>query len=155
MRANFSTTGNSEPKQRTGRRAPARSSQTIAAVGRVVMRNPRISQRRLAAAVGTSQRTIGKIQKQDLHLSPYKFQMVQGLKPPDYGKGLKFVRDMEENFTSFNNIIFSDEGHFHLNGVINQQNCQYWSERNPHLTLKTQLHPEKVTVWAGLAPGES
>ncbi|KAK7086640.1 hypothetical protein SK128_008212, partial [Halocaridina rubra] len=25
----------------------------------------------------------------------------------------------------------SDEAHFHLNGMVNQQNCRYWALENP------------------------
>ena len=27
-------------------------------------------------------------------------------------------------------IITSDEAHFHLNGRVNKQNCQYWAKEN-------------------------
>ncbi|GFV32251.1 tc3a_0 protein [Trichonephila clavipes] len=43
-------------------------------------------------------------------------------------------------------ILFSDEGHFWLNGYVNKQNCRIWSEANPQLYVETPLHPEKLTV---------
>lgn len=53
----------------------------------------------------------------------------------------------------YREIIFSDEAHFWLNGYVNKQNCRIWSESNPHETLDTPLHPEKITVWCGLHAG--
>ncbi|GFY35967.1 putative DD41D transposase [Trichonephila clavipes] len=50
-------------------------------------------------------------------------------------------------------ILFSDEANFWLNGYVNQQNCRIWSEANPHVYVKTPLHPEKLTVWCALWAG--
>ncbi|GFY10374.1 nucleic-acid-binding protein from transposon X-element [Trichonephila clavipes] len=50
-------------------------------------------------------------------------------------------------------ILFSDEAHFWLNGYVNKQNCRIWSEANPQVYVKTQLHPEKLTVWCALWAG--
>ncbi|XP_073819568.1 uncharacterized protein [Musca autumnalis] len=33
------------------------------------------------------------------------------------------------------------------------QNCRIWSEENPHKTLETPLHPQKLTVWCVLWAG--
>ncbi|GFV03305.1 mariner Mos1 transposase [Trichonephila clavipes] len=50
-------------------------------------------------------------------------------------------------------ILFSDEAHFWLNGYVNKQNSRIWSEANPQVYVKTQLHPEKLTVWSALWAG--
>ncbi|GFV56259.1 hypothetical protein TNCV_106151 [Trichonephila clavipes] len=50
-------------------------------------------------------------------------------------------------------ILFSDEGHFWLNGYVNKQNCRIWSEANPQVYVETPLHPEKLTVWCALWAG--
>lgn len=60
---------------------------------------------------------------------------------------------MLERFPTFNNIFFSDEAHFHLNGHVNRQNCRYWSNTNPQLKHQKPLHSPKVTVWAALSAG--
>ncbi|GFW88089.1 uncharacterized protein TNCV_217611 [Trichonephila clavipes] len=52
-----------------------------------------------------------------------------------------------------NQILFSDEAHFWLNGYVNKQNCRIWSEANPQVYLETPLHPEKLTVWCALWAG--
>ncbi|EFN76234.1 hypothetical protein EAI_06029, partial [Harpegnathos saltator] len=45
-----------------------------------------------------------------------------------------------------NKIIFSDEAHFHLDGLINRQNC-IWDSENPRVIVKKQMHPQRVIVW--------
>ena len=43
-------------------------------------------------------------------------------------------------------IVFSDEAHFWLNGFVNKQNCQIWSDKNPEEILQTKLYSEKCSV---------
>ena len=50
-------------------------------------------------------------------------------------------------------IVFSDEAHFWLNGYVNKQNCRFWSEYQPEALQELPMHPEKVTVWCGLWAG--
>jgi hypothetical protein len=40
----------------------------------------------------------------------------------------------------------SDEAHFQLSGVVNKQNCRYWSLQNPNELHEKSLHSERVTV---------
>ncbi|EFN78033.1 hypothetical protein EAI_06421, partial [Harpegnathos saltator] len=48
-------------------------------------------------------------------------------------------------------IIFSDEAHFHLDGLVNgRQNCRIWGAENPRAIVEKQMHPQRVTVWCGL-----
>jgi hypothetical protein len=54
--------------------------------------------------------------------------MTQSLDEKDHENRLIFAIEIMERFTSLNNIIFSDEAHFHLEGVVNKQNFRYWSE---------------------------
>jgi hypothetical protein len=95
--------------------------------------------------------SLNRILHKDLHLHPYKIQIVQALKPNDPAQRLQFANEVLERFTSFNNIFFSDEAHFHLNGHVNRQNCRYWSDTNPDLKHQKPLHSPKVTVWAALS----
>ena len=65
--------------------------------------------------------------KSNLALHPYKIQMTHSLDEKDYENRLIFAVEMMERFTSFNKSSFSDEAHFHLEGVVNKQNSRYWS----------------------------
>ena len=43
-----------------------------------------------------------------------------------------------------NNIFFSDEAAFHLNGLVNKRNVRYSSEENPRITIETVMQSAKV-----------
>lgn len=130
---------------------PVRNDRTINKIGKVVKRSPRSSIRRLAAMTGVHRSSVQRILKADTTFHPYKFQMTQALNEMDYERRLKFAVLMPRTFTDMNNIIFSDEAHFQLNGEINKQNMRYWSEENPQAIIQATHHPKRCTVWAGLA----
>lgn len=45
-----------------------------------------------------------------------------------------------KNNESFSNkIIFSDEAHFHLDELINRQNCRTWDSENPKMIVEKQM----------------
>ena len=105
-----------------------RTPQKIDQVRKVVKKNPRLSQRRIAAITETKRITNQAIMKSNLALHPYKIQMTHSLDEKDYENRLIFGVLMMERFTSFNKIIFSEEAHFHLEGVVKKQNFRNWSE---------------------------
>ncbi|EFN79402.1 hypothetical protein EAI_09473, partial [Harpegnathos saltator] len=41
---------------------------------------------------------------------------------------------------------FSDEADFHLDGLVNRQNCRIWGSENPRVIVEKQMHPQRVTV---------
>ena len=47
-------------------------------------------------------------------------------------------------------IIFSDESHIYLRGLMNKQNFRKWSRTKPEEVYGKPLHSPKVTVWCGL-----
>lgn len=147
----FEDTGSTSNKPPGGRRRTARSRENIERVRLAVERNPRRSVRKQAFALNLHRSTVQRVLKQDLKLHPYKIQLVQALKPADYPTRLTFANEMFERFNGFNNIIFSDEAHFHLDGYVNKQNCRYWSANNPREKHQQQLHSPKVTVWAAMS----
>ena len=63
--------------------------------------------------------------------------LMQELKPLDQQKHRMFVNWAEqqlENDSDFDRkIIFSDEAHFWLNGLVKKENMRYWSDSNPHV----------------------
>jgi len=62
----------------------------------------------------------------DLHLFPYKIQLVHELKSTDYQERLDYavrIQKLAKEETGFiDSLIMSDEAHFHLDGFINKQN---------------------------------
>ena len=62
-----------------------------------------------------------------------------------------FARWEEEKQQTLNNVCFSDEVHFHLDGgVVNKQNVRFWATENPH-ALHEQHHGPRSTVWIVLS----
>ena len=92
---------------------------------------------------------------EDLHLHPYKIQLVQALNPQDYAIRLGFCDTMLQLFEDdpqlIHNLWMSDEAHFHLSGYVNKQNYRYWADANPHQLHERPLHSEKVTVWCAIS----
>lgn len=95
--------------------------------------------------------SLHRILRKDFKLHPYKIQLVQKLKPQDVVDRLNFLNQAIERFSTFNNILFSDEAHFHFNGHVNKQNCRYLGETNPKYKHEKPLHSLKVNVWAAMS----
>ena len=62
-----------------------------------------------------------------------------------------FLSYAEEDPNILDNIIWSDEASFKLNGKVNRHNCVYWSDSNPHVTMQHELNLAGLTVWAGIS----
>jgi hypothetical protein len=51
----------------------------------------------------------------------------------------------------FNNIWFSDESHFYLDGHCNKQNMRIWGSEKPEKFIEKSAHPLYVTVWRAIS----
>lgn len=71
--------------------------------------------------------------------------------PTDPPKRLEFANIMLDRFVDFNNIIFTDEAHFYLEGIVNSQNDRDWQPENPENIESASLHPLHLTAWVGLS----
>lgn len=111
-----------------------------------VREQPGLSIRKWSSVLSLHKTSLNRILHKDLHLHPFKIQIVQQITSNDHTRRLQFANEMLEKFTSFNNIFFSDEAHFHLTVQVNRQNCRYWSDANPQLKHQKPLHSPKVTV---------
>jgi hypothetical protein len=49
------------------------------------------------------------------------------------------------------NLLMSDEAHFHLSGFVNKQNFRYWSRETPQRFHEKPLDNAKVTVWCAIS----
>lgn len=138
----------------TGRPRTVHTEENIQRVVDSVQDSPETSTRRRSAQLGLSRRSVQRILAA-LHMFPYKVQLVQELKPLDYQQRLdyaiSFRQKAEENRDFINNLIMSDEAHFHLNGFVNKQNSRIWATENPRTVHQQQLHPLKCTVWCGVS----
>lgn len=119
-----------------------------------VEENPTTSTRQVATEQEISQSSVVRIlNAQKFH--PYKLVILQEFTEADPDRRLQFCEEMmaliDGNDLSTENILFSDESTFTLNGEVNRQNCRYWAEENPHWMREGHTQwPQKVNVWAGI-----
>ncbi|CAH2093266.1 unnamed protein product [Euphydryas editha] len=147
----FETTGSTVPIMSHGRPVSARRADIVEQVRRSVRKNPQQSTRKRSQTLDIKRSTLRRILKRDLHLKAYKIQLVQELKPQDANNRLSFANQMLDLFTNFNNVMFSDEAIFHLNGHVNKQNCRFWSETNPQRLHERPLRSPKLVVCAAIS----
>lgn len=82
-------------------------------------------------------------------------KLVQELNEDDPDRRIEFCETMMEMITEnpilLQNIVFSDEATFQLNGEVNRRNFRYWSDTNPHWMRENHTqYPQKLNVWAGM-----
>lgn len=147
----FEETGTTLDKSKSGRPRSSRTVENVESVNQSVRDDPNLSIRKRASALNVHRSSLHRIMHKDLNLHPYKIQLVQELKPQDASQRLNFVNQLFEQLSTFTNILFSDEAHFHLNGHVNKQNCRYWCATNPKRKHQKPLHSPKVTVWAAMS----
>jgi len=109
------------------------------------------STRRIARSTSIPHTSAYNIMRHKLKLFPYRFTMVQELKPTDPPLRLHFAQWLLRNPTMLDTILWTDECHFYMNGAINTKNCVIWAESNPKTYRSIPLHSDKVTVWMGVS----
>ena len=89
--------------------------------------------------------------KKDLHLFPHKPQVVQMLTEVHKTTRVTCCATFLQQDPEFwQNIWFSDEAHFDLNGQVNKQNDRWWAEKAPDYKVTNVAHPQRLTVFAAL-----
>lgn len=110
--------------------------------------DPMTSQRKVAIQCATSLSTVNRVLKKE-NMRPWKLTTVQELKDTDLEKRLNFCNFVNEHDEDWiNNIVFSDEATFHLNGRVNLHNCYYYATENPHQIVEKPMKSKSVTIWA-------
>lgn len=138
-----------EPKR--PRQKPVCSPENIEAVRVAMQRSPGKSTRKAAVRLGISRRSVQRILKSDLHMYPYKMTVVHRLTNDQMQERLVFAYWAEDKQQTFNNVWFSDEAHFHLDGVVNKQNVRFWANENPRLIHEKDHHAPRITVWVAIS----
>ena len=149
----FKETGSVNDKSRSGR--PKTSDETKELILANVYANPTESLRKSSHDIGIPKTTVLRVLKEE-KFHPYKLQLLHHLNEDDPDRRLQmcewFAEKLNENprFTE-DNMLFSDEAFFYLNGEVNRQNLRYWSQSNPHwMNASKQQGGQKVMVWCGL-----
>lgn len=152
----FRETGSVKNKNKgnSGRRRSARTDDNIETVRRRLEESPRKSTRRLSQETALSRTSVRRILRMDLHLFPYKIQILQAQTAANMVERHNFClttsQRIEDNPNFLSLVFFSDEAHFYLSGHVNKQNLRFWAQAQPHEHVNRPLSVEKVTVWCGI-----
>ncbi len=99
------------------------------------------------ASLNLSTATMHRILRKDLGYHLYKLQITRTFLPGDLMKRGDFCTELLWlDIPPTDEIFFSDEAHFELNGCIKKQNMSYWSLTNSHYSATHSLHSERVAV---------
>lgn len=108
---------------------------------------------KIAGRLELSKTTVWRILRRQLKMYPYKMQVLFELKQADRIKrndfALQTIAEIQVNPQWLDNVFWTDEAHFELNGGVNTHNCRIWSINNPQVNIQQGLHDLKVTVWCG------
>ena len=119
-------------------------------VKEAIERSPHHSARHHSVSLGLSEASIRRILHKDLHFYPYKIQVTHALHECDYVNRVNFCQTflqlINQNKELINNLLKSDEAHFHLSGFVTKQNFHYWSATNLIELHERPLHSSEVTV---------
>ena len=145
--ARFQEYGSVSDKPRSGRGRSVRTRENTEAAKRSIEENPTTSNSQNLASHGV----LCSVQR-DLHMYPYKIQLVQSLQSPDFQKRLNYAVRFQRTARNDNEFIhkLKDEAHFYLNGHVNKQNTRFWGTENSRQVHAIPLHPVKVTAWCGV-----
>lgn len=132
-----------------------RTPENIDAVRKSFENNPQQSTRSASIDLEISRTSVQRILRKDLGIYPYKIQVGQRLTEQDALKRLEFgnqiCESIDRNLIDITKVIFSDEAHFYLDGYVNRQNYRIWGSEKPEIMVTAPLHPQKITVWAGMS----
>ena len=149
----FEQYGTTLDSHHSGRPRTDRSEENIARVRESVAESPKTSTRRRVQHLNISQLSLRRILKKDLHLFPYKIQLVQKLLPRNHNQRLKYsnvILNLAREIDNFSEKMVSDEAYFHLSGHVNKQNSRFWGSESSQIIHETSLHPQKITVWCAI-----
>lgn len=91
--------------------------------------------------------TVRKITKEHLNYKKFKPRFVHELQDGDPDHRLEFV---DLFFTRLlpvlDDILWTDEAHFHLSGELSTLSGYLWAPENPNMTISRPLHSQRMTV---------
>ncbi|XP_073493604.1 uncharacterized protein [Phyllobates terribilis] len=152
--AKFRETGSVLDLPKCGRKKTVTNEETSVALLASFSKSPQRSTRRTSLESGISPTSLRRILATH-KWHPYKIQLLQHLneddpdRPNEFAEWAKQKLEQDPQFTQ--NIMFSDEVNFFVNGEVKKQNHHYWSDTNaqwidPSKTVGTQ----KLMVWCGI-----
>ncbi len=150
----FEATGSVANASKSGRPNTATNEAKCEEAIMRLQRSPQKSSRRLSAEMEVSQRSILRILHEQ-KWKPYIPRLLHALHDGDDDRRLQFCEEflakLDEEESMLDNIWWSDEAKFLLNGTINRHNCVYWAAENPRVSVEKEVNLPGVTVWAAIS----
>ena len=113
-------------KGRCGRKKTKRTLDNAEKIQKALQRSPNNSLRRLSQELGCSKTTAQRLARIDCQLFPYKVSVHQTLTESDKQARMLysgwFVRSCDDDGDFLQQVWFTDEANFHLDGRVNSQN---------------------------------
>lgn len=152
--ARFVDTGSVKDRARSGRPSTVTDENGSLDILQSFIENPNKSVRSAAQSHGIGRESVRKVLKKS-GFKAYRVTLLQELGEDDFDRRMEFCETMMNRIDHrqilLDNIVFSDESTFMLNGHVNRHNCRYWDNVNPHWMSECHTqHPQKVNVWAGI-----
>jgi hypothetical protein len=109
--------------------------ENIAVVTEAIGSSPHRSARRHSVSLGLFEASVRRILHKDLHFYPYKIQVTHVLHEGDNVNRVNFCQTffqlINQNPELVNNLLMSEEAHFHLSGFVNKQNFRVGLQQTP------------------------
>lgn len=113
-----------------------------------------LSVRQGAAQLGLARDSYHRALK-ELGLKCYRPQLVVELSDDDFDRRMQHCETWLQKFAEepqlLDNILWSDESEFRLNGHVNKHNCCYWSHGNPRIQIPVSNDRHNLHVWCGIS----
>ena len=152
----FKETGSVHDRERSGRSRSAVTAEAVENVNKQLKETSNLSIRKGAEALGMKQTSYYNAVKES-GFRAFRPSKVQELSEDDFDRRAQFCETLLEKFSKersmIDNILWSDERQFTLNGVINRHNSCYWAYSNPHETFQVGTYKQGLMVWCGMTSG--
>ena len=124
-------------------------------IGNTVAATPTTSIRQLQAQnPGVTRSSIQRNLKKDLGMQGYRASLVQELKEDDPALWIEWaelwLEKVRQNPRFPDQVLWTDEAIFHLNGHVNRCNAITWPMTNPHISMHKPYQKKGIMVWAGV-----
>ena len=140
---------------RCGAKRTKRAQQAALKARQILTLAPKTPLKQLGQQLGCSYSTAQRMARTDLKLHPYKIANHQKLRSCDEEARKRycawFLRKSHTSAEFIQNIWFSDEAHFHLNGRVNSQNYRFWGTEPSKEVAERSLHSKKCIAWCAIS----
>ena len=119
----------------------------------LTFRSSCFTSRNISHDSGLTTTTVFRILTKQLNFRPWRPIRCQELSDNDCEVRQAYADRMlqwhQEWTQLFENIIWSDEAVFHINGFVRLRNCFFWAKDNPKVLFPKSQNRQKLTVWCG------